>query len=96
MGAARRQEWSENHGAAGLRSKFAVYALRERGHGLQPAKDMLDPGEFVFVLRPECDRDAWLALHGYADTVAERAPQLAEDIRAKLRTIELHQERLTD
>lgn len=44
-------------------------------------------GEFVFVLRPETDDEAWRALDMYANEVHRRAPRLALDIRERLAAI---------
>lgn len=92
MLAPRRQGWTDDHGADGLRPKFATYKLVDRGAPLPPAKHELDPDEFVFVLRPESDEAAVHALHRYAEAVGRRAPQLARDIRTKLRAIEINNE----
>lgn len=86
--------WTNEHGNDGLRRKFDVYKPRTdvappgTGYSMYPQNERLGAdGEFVFVLRPEVDREAWYALHQYAHFVAERAPQLAADIREQLHRI---------
>lgn len=76
------RRWTGEHGKDGLRDKFAVY---------KGARLIGQDGEFVFVLRPETDREAWMALDSYAGHVRQRAPQLATDIRARLADIQKEQ-----
>lgn len=50
--------------------------------------------EFVFVLRPESDEAAWLALQEYAARVTKRSPLLAHQLREQLVRIYRNQESL--
>jgi hypothetical protein len=89
--------WTDDHGEDGLRRKFDVYKPRDgRVSMTHPlcriyAADhrIGADGEFIFVLRPETDEEAWWALQHYANWlgIAERDPQLAADIRRELRRI---------
>ncbi len=98
-----RDKWTDEHGEDGLREKFAVYKCDDR---LSEPSDTIDmyvkedrigvTGEFTFVLRPESDHAAWVAMNCYADCVEHRAPKLAEDIRTQLRRIKLHQDQSHD
>lgn len=87
--------WNEEHGPDRLYDKFVVVPTKHVRQG-DPLRDehvypdearLGADGEFVFVLRPERDRSAWIALHAYANDVMHRAPNLAEEIRAKLEEI---------
>lgn len=87
--------WTDEHGEDGLRHKFDVYKPRDRcsNDRLIPSnaynqEDRIGAdGEFVFVLRPETDKEAWFVLDEYASRVRPRSPQLAEDIQRELRRI---------
>jgi hypothetical protein len=101
-----RDKWTTEHGADGLRAKFSVYKTSDRdqyiadempyellGKDTYPQEARLGgDGEFIFVLRPESDAAAWLALREYAHEVEHRAPQLAADIRRELERIHKNQE----
>lgn len=84
-----RKSWTDDHGGDGLRPKFRVYKPRD---GVRLAQATAVPneshigedGEFIFVLRPESDLAAWLALRVYAREVRLRSPQLADDIDGQL------------
>lgn len=86
MGAERRTRWTDDHGNAPLGSKFHVYCAGDQ-HVTPAGNSIYDPekrlgatGEFVFVLRPESDKEAYRALRDYAHYVRDRAPQLSRDI----------------
>ncbi len=95
-----RDIWTHDHGADGLRDdKFAVYKYDDRHDEPSDTIDIYlkedrigTTGEFIFTLRPESDEAAWYALSLYAKSVEHRAPQLALDIRTKLRRIKVHQD----
>jgi len=99
-----RDQWIDEHGADGLRAKFAVYKTADRiqwdalGESYRDefasSKRIGEDGEFVFVLRPESDHGAWVALGVYAHQVEARSPQLAAGIRAQLQRIFENQESL--
>lgn len=102
-----RDIWTDEHGEDGLREKFSVYKTCDRdyikaGFGIGEAHlyaaDALvgATGEFMFVLRPESDEAAWISVNCYADCVEHRSPKLAEDIRAQVRRIKLHQDQSHD
>jgi hypothetical protein len=74
--------WNEDHGPDGLYDKFEV---RPRRH---PERTLGADGEFVFVLRPERDRAAWVALREYAHEVEYRSPNLARQLREHVDRIE--------
>lgn len=76
--------WTENHGADELYDKFRVIRVRT-GEEIT--------GEFVFVLRPETDAVACVALATYAQAVEWRSPNLAAQIRARLEAISLRERR---
>jgi hypothetical protein len=85
------RKWTEDHGAPGLRRKFDVY--KPAGAYDTPNPELVAytrsarlgaDGEFVFVLRPETDACAWLALREYAHEVVQRDPELARDIKREL------------
>ncbi len=92
-----RKQWSDDHGADGLRDKFAVYKASDREPYPSSHADEYHPGdrvggpgpddEFVMVLRPSSDAAAWSALLHYARAVKGRSPQLAADIRERLHAI---------
>ncbi len=94
-----RTQWSEDHGADGLRGKFSVY---KTANGCQaPDSNVVSydarerigaDDEFIFVLRPESDEAAWQALNLYAQVAQRRAPKLAYDIRTQLTRIYRNQE----
>ncbi len=94
---AHRRRWSDDHGKLGLRDKFSVYKTKDRARlpnetrdSYRPSARIGGPGpddEFVFVLRPETDRAAWVALDEYASRVYSRDPKLAYDIRERLADI---------
>lgn len=96
------RHWTDEHGEDGLRRKFDVYKHRDRWandeityRNMYYEDDRIGAdGEFVFVLRPETDREAWLALRKYAIGVRHRAPQLGIDIGAELLRISLDQHRV--
>ncbi len=86
-----RDRWTDEHGADGLRPKFAVYKVSAREPMARGTVDAFpsyerigEDGEFVFVLRPESDRAAAVALAYYAEAAMSRSPQLTADITAKL------------
>ncbi len=97
-----RDIWTDEHGRAGLRDKFSVYKTKDNripqgGHDQYASDDRIGyDGEFVFVLRPESDKEAWISMNCYADCVEHRSPKLAEDLRAQLRRIKLHQDQSHD
>ena len=95
--------WTDEHGADGLRDKFHTYKPKDvvvvKGStcpAYKPGSRLGADGEFVFVLRPEYDLAAWLALREYAHEVEHRAPQLAADIREMLRIIRIRNDQATD
>lgn len=79
----------------GLRRAYDVYKPRDGRPHSSISGEVVYPddkrigadGEFIFVLRPESDLAAWLALRDYAQRVQYPAPQLAADIRAELHRI---------
>lgn len=89
--------WTDDHGEPGLRRKFDVYKTSDgfpplpislpNTRGYPYSARLGADGEFVFVLRPETDAAAWLALREYAHEVLRRDPALAADIRAELARI---------
>lgn len=85
--------WTDNHGPDELYDKFAVYKAGKEwsdvpGLDLFHTADRLgQDGEFIFVLRPETDREACEALKRYVHLVAHRAPKLAQTISAQLTRI---------
>lgn len=89
------RRWTDDHGAPGLRDKFSLYKTKTRvPHDDDDVTDLYwsherigADGEFIFVLRPETDRAAASALLAYAIQVTRRDPQLADEIRAKVRAI---------
>ncbi len=97
-----RNRWTHDHGADGLRSRFAVYKKADRtahachvygGTDLLPTRARVgEDGEFVFVMRPHSDEAAWTALLRYAELVRARAPQLAADIEERLQAIYVEQQ----
>lgn len=92
-----RDQWTDEHGADGLRAKFAVFkpadARRLLTAVVVPEAALIgEDGEFIFVLRPESDYAAWIALGVYAHQVTDRSPQLAADIRDQLDRIYQNQE----
>ena len=94
-----RDQWTDEHGADGLRAKFVVYKRSDRVTNGPCLADVFhaeerigEDGEFIFVLRPESDHEAWVALGVYAHQVEGRAPQLAHDIRTHLERIYQNQE----
>lgn len=82
--------WTDNHGPDELYDKFAVYKAGKEwsdvpGLDLFHTTDRLgQDGEFIFVLRPETDREAFMALKEYVHLVRRRNPQLAFDINNQL------------
>lgn len=44
-------------------------------------------GEFIFVLRPEYDWEAFIALRAYAQLVRQRSPHLADQLDERLNAI---------
>lgn len=73
-------KWREYHGPDELYNKFEVIQVK--------SGTPLPNEEFVFVLRPERDRAAALALMDYADYVEYRSPNLAMLLRDKMVEIE--------
>lgn len=96
MGAERRTRWTDDHGDKPLGTKFHVYCAGDRHEGtlIDPSSEYFDSkrlgatGEFVFVLRPESDAAAWLALREYMHDVAWRDPELSAALREQLDRIE--------
>ncbi len=89
--------WTNEHGEDGLRDKFSVYKTKDGERLYRGAYTAFSPGdrigadgEFVFVLRPETDLEAWTALWDYAAAVEFRAPQLTRDIQGRLSEIAVH------
>jgi len=77
--------WTDKHGEDGLRMKFHVMKYI-KGTG-QSEVEALPKGEFVFVLRPETDRNAWKSLSYYAALAEETHPKLAQGLHDKLKAI---------
>jgi hypothetical protein len=84
--------WNDEHGPDRLYDKFTVVPTKHVWHGDPLTEEKVfdsqsrlgEDGEFVFVLRPERDLAAWIALMAYARSVEHRAPNLAEQIETKL------------
>jgi len=72
--------WTDEHGPDELYDKFKVIRVS--------TGKPLEPQQFTFVLLPEYDEAACAAIRAYADAVEHRAPQLADQLRAKIDDIE--------
>lgn len=88
-----KRRWTDDHGADGLRAKFRVYKPRDAVElavsTVVPAHAHIgDDGEFIFVLRPETDLAAYMALREYVAVVSDSRPQLASDMRDELNRIQ--------
>lgn len=70
--------WTDAHGPDRLYDKFEVIRVKT-------GERIVD--EFVFVLRPESDRSACVALLAYAEAVRHRSPHLAEQISERVKAI---------
>lgn len=87
------RKWTDDHGDDGLRNKFVVYKPRDattlaQADVIQHDKKLGADGEFIFVLRPETDRVAVLALTYYVEYIAASLPKLADEIMTELERIE--------
>lgn len=72
--------WTHDHGPDELYDKYTVMSNRSR-------EVITGTNEFIFVLRPEFDEAACLALFAYAGAVEERSPNLAKEVREKVQGI---------
>lgn len=66
--------WTDEHGPDRLYHKFNVY---------KPSGERIE-GEFVFVLRPETDEAAVVALTAYVVAVRGRSPRLADQLNEQI------------
>lgn len=95
-----RRQWTSDHGTNGIRDKFRVYkpcdARELFAADIVPHDARLGAdGEFVFVLRPETDEEAAMALCYYAGLVCERAPVLSDSILQRVSAIAADNGQLT-
>lgn len=70
--------WTDAHGPDRLYDKFVVTRV-------STGEEIVD--EFVFVLRPETDRAACVALLAYSEAVRNRSPRLAKQISERVKAI---------
>lgn len=71
--------WVSGHGPDELYAKFEVIRVK--------TGESIGEDEFVFVLRPERDEAAWVALRSYAWAVHGRSPKLSAAITERLNAI---------
>lgn len=75
-----KRQWVVDHGPDELYNKFRVWSNRKQR--------WIDEDEFIFVLRPETDKHAVVALKTYAQSSNNDYPMRAMQIREKLLEIE--------